>query len=332
MITRASRYIDRARDAISAMPAAAATTRRRQTATTAAAAADPAAADAAAKARRSIKRARALLRLADAAIGRDVRRGIDRSLRDCARGLAGQRDTDALISRLHDIAEALADPAVTSQLPRIVMQLSAGRHAAGAPAFDDQPAAAHELLAQARDALDAAGSITLDPEQVLDAIAAHYRAARRRMRQARSRVEQADLGEADREHATDLDPASEALHEWRKAVQRLLRQLQVLPRDGNEPLKLQIDALRQLARDLGEERDLALLGDRIRQLPNDPPRRARARAAILARCGERAAALRLSVFATGAFAMKARALRDMLVTRQRTRRTAPGATSSGSVS
>ena len=200
-------------------------------------------------ARKSIKKTRALVRLARPVLPAKARRNENAALRDAGRLLSGTRDADVLHATLDDLAER-----------------EVGRVSQGSIAL------AHEILdrrAQAGPDADAdadTGGPAAAAAGALEAVAA--------------RVEGWPLDEADadalREAAVEAyrrgraaleavrrDPSIEALHDWRKRVkdlwyhQRLLRDL------WPAVLKAQAAETKRLSEDLGDDHDLAVLAEAL---------------------------------------------------------------------
>jgi len=212
--------------------------------------------------RKNIKHLRALLRLYGAAA--DPRRRHDRHLRDAGRAIGTLRESDALLALFDELA---ATPSLTGPA---AADVRAGLVAAMTPVRTDRAAAlaAHEtmLLALRKDVAGwhpgARGFADLD-----SGLRAAWRAARRLMKPALRR------------------PAGKALHEWRKRVKdhgyhaRLLQPIWPAMMDPH------IETVSRLGDLLGEARDCALLGERLKSIRGGKPfaRRARKRhAATLA--------------------------------------------------
>jgi CHAD domain-containing protein len=194
-------------------------------------------------ARKSIKKTRALVRLARPALPAEVRRTENAALRDAGRLLSGTRDADVLRATLDDLAEREVGRVSQGSIA-LAHEILDRRVQDGADADGDAggPAAA------AAGALEAVvGRVEGWPLDDADAAALRKGAveAYRRGREALTAVRR--------------DPSVEALHDWRKRVkdlwyhQRLLREL------WPAVLKAQAAETKRLSEDLGDDHDLAML-------------------------------------------------------------------------
>ena len=199
------------------------------------------------EARKSIKRARAALRLLQPALAANEMARSRVSLRDAGRALASVRDAKVMADRFSEMlrrtgidefaVSTIASAASSSNSP-------AARRSARTRS---NPAAARAGLTNARRWLSDA-TLTADGWLPLaEGIRAIYKSGRR------------DL-------PTDASAASsEALHEWRKRVKNYWHALEVLVEPKRPAYVRQtINSARRLADALGEEHDLALLAEALR--------------------------------------------------------------------
>jgi CHAD domain-containing protein len=199
------------------------------------------------EARKSIKRARAVLKLLRPALEEDEVARSRVSLRDAGRALASARDAKVMAERFTEVLDRVGMGAFTistingrdSVAKRSRSRAGSGRRVAAASARACLQRARQRLQAAP---LAAAGRTTLD-----DGLRAIYRSGRR------------DL-------PRDASAAStEAMHEWRKRLKDYQYALEVLAAPEHLPLvRRTIGSARRLADALGEEHDLALLADALR--------------------------------------------------------------------
>ena len=207
--------------------------------------ADPA--DAAAghhKARKCIKRLRALLRLARAAAGDKPWRQVDRALRDLGRSVSGARDATAQLLMLDRL------------------QTDHGRVAlgAGGQALRDALLSSSQAAPQVPDTAVLSGGVaraakmvhllplaSFDAASALRGVQAAYRSAR---------------------HAVPIAYASadaEDFHRLRKCVQQHWRHMQLFVAAWPDEQQARIELARTLSERLGEDHDLWLLRLQLRQ-------------------------------------------------------------------
>jgi CHAD domain-containing protein len=212
--------------------------------------------DAAAKAvhsaRKDIKKARALLRLARPGLPEETYRSENEALRDIARSLTAAREADVLAETFELVA-----PRLVGQVPELEIDALRVRVA--------------ELARSLRPAeTDGAGAI---PEQAAGALAAAA---------ARARTLELDQCDADtlvagsvRAYARGAkaltvahhDTTAVNLHEWRKRAKDLWYHQRLLRDAWPDVLKAQADAADRLTKLLGDDHDLAQLAE---HLPDEP--------------------------------------------------------------
>ncbi|MGH9368887.1 MAG: CHAD domain-containing protein, partial [Thermoanaerobaculia bacterium] len=228
--------------------------------------------------RKSLRRARAVVSLLRASLGKEAAAGLARQLRGAFAVTGSFRDADILLATLRRL------PPVPEDDP--------ARHAIEAALELEQRRTrgeTSETLAQALRllaALPAVLDVTLDPEFSAHDLERGLFRSRRRERQALERA---------RESGSDED-----LHEWRKRVKELRYQVELLASTGSRELKKREKALGQLAQELGDVTDAIVLAreiarrqregsvppapallERIRELAADGSRRLRERGAGL---------------------------------------------------
>jgi CHAD domain-containing protein len=191
-------------------------------------------------ARKRIKKTRALLRLTRPGLkGRDYRRR-NRALRDAGRAMSANRDADVLVETVEDLAERFA-----AQYPKTFF------------AGVRQPLAAHARAvrrqADASAHADALTGLAQDPWPLRDLAPEDLAGALRRT-YARGREAFA---------AADREPTTTHLHEWRKRVKDLWYQERLLEDTWPGVMKAQAKEAKKLSKLLGEDHDLAVLGEHV---------------------------------------------------------------------
>ncbi len=196
--------------------------------------------------RKDAKKLRALLRLLQPSIDRDVRRGENGAIRSIAGGLSGSRDADVLAGLAADLHERAAgrtlEPAFAAVHDVLETRARAGRRERGEEVF--ATAITHlEALAERIEhwPLDDVRRRTL-----IDGLERSYRRGRKDLRDVRRH-----RGDAAR------------LHEWRKRVKDLWYQERLLRDAWPGVLKAQAAELDELGELLGDDHDLAVLRGRL---------------------------------------------------------------------
>ena len=194
--------------------------------------------------RKSLKRVRALLRLARGGIDKAVWRGLNAELRDIGRLLAGHRDQDVRRETIARLVET-ADLPLAAALERL-----AGIETDAASAVQQPNASPRQMLAAFAAANDrlllvraALARLDMDigPRTLETGLCRTHRLGRKTLETCRAA------------------PDSDAFHELRKAVQLHWRQMQVLGPAWPDLFKARVDSARALAQCLGLEHDFAVL-------------------------------------------------------------------------
>jgi CHAD domain-containing protein len=215
--------------------------------------------------RKALKRLRALLALLRPELGRKRYARESAALRDCARRLAGARDAEVMVSTLDALVQRHPPLACSAAVRALRSQLHAEREAATALAIRD-PRVRGEVLGELRAVrarverweLRERGFRLLAP-----GLERTYREGRLGLRTARRGV-----GEKRRGGAKRRRKHTEALHAWRKHVKDLRYVAETLDRGGSGSSTYTRRVARRadrLGEVLGEEHDLALLEDRVRE-------------------------------------------------------------------
>jgi CHAD domain-containing protein len=213
--------------------------------------ADPATApEAIHDARKDIKKARALLRLARPGLPEAVYSAENATLRDVARSLSAAREADVLTDTLELVAKRLVGRVPELELDALRVRV-ADLAAASRP--DDGDAAIPEQIVGAlEEAVSRARTLDLECCDAATLVAGSVRAYRRG-------------GQALA--AARHDPTAENLHEWRKRAKDLWYHQRLLRDAWPTLLKAHAGAADRLTKLLGDDHDLAQLADR---LPDEP--------------------------------------------------------------
>ncbi len=199
------------------------------------------------EARKDMKKLRALLRLVRGELGDDWFARENACFRDAARELAGARDADVLLETL----ESLDVPApVGPELRKRIQAEEAPRQG------DGRASAARgvvEILVEARRRVDEWPLGRDSFAAVAPGLERTYRRGRRDFRAARR------------------DPTVEGLHEWRKRLKELWYHHRVLRCLWPPVMAAVGDEAHELSNRLGDDHDLALLADWVRDSVGEEP-------------------------------------------------------------
>jgi CHAD domain-containing protein len=209
------------------------------------------AAEAVHDARKDIKKARALLRLARPDLRKAGYAEENATLRDIARSLSATREADVLTETLATVAEHLAGRVGELELDALrvrVAELAATARPAGVGAGGIPDGVAAQLA----EAVERAGALDFSRCDTGTLVAGSVRAYARG-------VQALAVARAD--------TTAEHLHEWRKRAKDLWYQQRLLRDAWPEVLKAQADAADRLAKLLGDDHDLAELAA---HLPDEP--------------------------------------------------------------
>ncbi len=193
------------------------------------------------EARKDLKKLRALLRMMRGELGEDAFRRENACFRDAGRELAAVRDNDVML----DTLDALELPAGMGLELRRTIQ--AERAAAGA---DGRRIAAAGVVAMLRAARGRVDDWPLERDSfdaLHEGLERTYRRGRRDFRAART------------------TPTVEALHEWRKRVKEAWYHHTLLQELWPPVMHAAGDEAHELANRLGDDHDLAVLADWVRE-------------------------------------------------------------------
>jgi CHAD domain-containing protein len=199
------------------------------------------------EARKDVKKARALLRLARGALGAAAYRRENRALRDAGRELSVVRDADVLPVTVDALAERYA-----GQLPIATfdsLRAAVSRSTDGVPAGSGE----HSVDAARARLARVLGRVEEWPLR---------RAGRRSLVEA---LERSYARGRDALERAERDPSDERLHDWRKRVKDLRYQQRLLSPAWPAVLGAQADAAKDLSELLGDDHDLAVLDARVRE-------------------------------------------------------------------
>lgn len=210
-------------------------------------------------ARKRLKKARAVVRLARGGLGRKVARRENARFRDAGRPLSAARDAKVLVETLDGLVERAGDPRVAELAGPVGALLRERLDEARRRVFGDdalRPGLVATLEAARRDVRrwEVAGH---GWDALAEGLAWIYRHGRRAARAA----------------ADDPHPTDEALHEWRKRVKDLWSALEILRPLRPAAVQPRAAAAHALADRLGDDHDLAVLRQALagpEALPVDP--------------------------------------------------------------
>lgn len=206
------------------------------------------------QARKRLKKLRSLLRLVRPGLDREVYKCWNRSFRDLGHSLAGARDADVLLQTLDELEEAMRVNAAVPDLSILRRDLAAlsGQEAGndsqdlrkrmGAVA-EDLRAAREEMI---RLSIDGKRFETLGAG--LQLTHAHGRKALRKTRES---------------------PTDALFHEWRKRVKDHWYHSRLLMDVWPSLMKPYAKEMKRLSDLLGDDHDLAVFRERLRELPED---------------------------------------------------------------
>lgn len=202
-------------------------------------------------ARKDIKKARALLRLARPGLPEAAYRGENEALRDIARSLTAAREADVLTETFELVAERLV-----GRVPELELDALRVRTAEIADGLrSPEPgggAVPEQAVAALADAAARARALDLDRCDTDTLVAGSVRAYARGA------------------HALTVardDTTADHLHEWRKRAKDLWYHQRLLRDAWPELFKAQADAADRLTKLLGDDHDLAQLAE---HLPDEP--------------------------------------------------------------
>jgi CHAD domain-containing protein len=193
------------------------------------------------EARKDLKKLRALLRLARGELGETTFTRENTALRDAGRALAAARDSDVML----DTLKALDIPAGLGWDLRKAIQAHLARNGGGS-----RHAAAKRVVADLR---EARGRIEDWPFE-RDSFGALSEGLERTYRRGRRDFK-----------AVQANPSVEALHEWRKRVKELWYHHNLLRPLWPTVMEAVGDQAHELSDRLGDDHDLAMLADWIRE-------------------------------------------------------------------
>jgi CHAD domain-containing protein len=200
-------------------------------------------------ARKNVKKTRALLRLVRPGLDKETYRRENRTLRDAARTVAHVRDADVMVETIDALHDRFA-----GQLPAAVFERVRGD--LDDDARSSREATGDDLGVELVEALQAVGGRV--GEWPLED--ARWSVTRKGIRRAYRRGRKAFA-------LADADPTTDSLHEWRKRVKDLWYHERLLKPVWPAVFGAQADEAHTLADLLGDEHDLAVLAERLRENP-----------------------------------------------------------------
>ena len=224
-------------------------------------------------ARKTLKKARATLRLLRAALPARVFERENATLRDVARPLGAARDARVLLDSLDRLAELYGGPARHS-IPQAFRRQLAREQATSRGALKRQhskrAAPIRRLRTSHRNILTARLRAK-DWDEIGTGLGRVYRSGRKAMKEARK------------------TSTPECLHEWRKQAKYLWHQLQLLEPMAPGPIGAIADQMHKLSDYLGDDHDLAVLREKVTAHAGQFPARGGPGAllALIDRCQDR---------------------------------------------
>jgi CHAD domain-containing protein len=195
--------------------------------------------------RKSLKRLRAIVRLARDAIGDEAYRRENVAFRDAGRRLGGARDSQVLLETLDALTDRYPEEAPPARYERFKRTL-VGQHGAAQRRLHEGVAVA-EVLSELHRARARVGDWQPEREG-LDALAPGFRRIYRRGRRAYRTAREV--------------PSTENLHELRKRAKDLWYAAQIVRAAAPKKMKRVARRAHDLSNLIGEDHDLALLAER----------------------------------------------------------------------
>jgi CHAD domain-containing protein len=199
------------------------------------------------QARKEVKKSRSLLRLVRPALGKRAYRRDNRALRDGARTVAHVRDADVMVETVDALHERFAGRLPAKFFTKVRDQLAEAAERSRAKGDDRIGGDLTEALAAVTGRVDKWPLDDAGWPVVLKGISRAYARGRRAYARA------------------DADPTTENLHDLRKRVKDLWYQQRLLRPVWPAVLEAQAGEAHALADLLGDDHDLAVLGERLRE-------------------------------------------------------------------
>jgi CHAD domain-containing protein len=197
--------------------------------------------------RKSLKKARAALRVARQTLGEKAYHRENAALRDASRGISVLRDAKVQFDVLASLRDRYARRRPPDELAPLQQRMHAELDRARAELRHREGAArrAVALIRQSRRRIARMSDEVLDDDRVRAALAAIYRRGRKRFR-----------------HAAESAEGS-VLHEWRKQTKYLANAIALTSNGAARGRGAIAKRAERLADQLGDEHDLAVLAERI---------------------------------------------------------------------
>ena len=196
--------------------------------------------------RKRIKKLRALLRLTRDRIGEPFQKKQNRTLRTIAHSLAPMRDTSAQVATCEKLHQHFPDEVPKKVFSNVVKAITNGHSFS-----ESSPESRRELTHKLRTALKSVEHLPLKLLKKRD-LRAGFKRAERRYRKEHQRA----LKSVTDEH----------LHTWRIRTKDLLNQLDIMGETVSKKEGKWANRLEKLARALGDDHDLGMLENRLREL------------------------------------------------------------------
>lgn len=207
------------------------------------------------QARKRLKKLRSLLRLVRPDLDREVYKRWNRRFRDLGRSLAGARDADVLLQTLDELEETMRVNAAAPDLSVLRRELAAP---SGQEAGNDSRDLRTRMGAVAEDLRAAREEIihlSIDGKRFEETLGAGLQRTHARGRKALRK--------------TCESPTDAHFHEWRKRVKDHWYHSRLLMDVWPSLMKPYAKEMKRLSNLLGDDHDLAVFRERLRELPED---------------------------------------------------------------
>jgi CHAD domain-containing protein len=203
------------------------------------------------EARKQFKKLRAILRLVRADLGEEIYRRENVFFRDAGRRLSGARDAEVVVQTLDKLSERYADRLSPDAFARVRHALMANRQPVSQQESDDRAAM-----------LEVAASLEMARQRVEE-----WPIRQNGWSTLREGLKQVYRGGYHRFSKAYDQPTAANFHEWRKIVKYFWYHLLILETVWPEVMKHLADQVHKLSEHLGDEHDLVVLRDTVKDQP-----------------------------------------------------------------
>jgi len=203
------------------------------------------------EARKQFKKLRAVLRLVRDDLGEEIFRRENVFFRDAGRRLSGARDAEVVVQTLNKLSERFADRLSPDAFARVRQALVANRQPVSQQGSDEKAAM-----------LEVAASLDTARRRV-----EKWPIRQKGWSSLRRGLKQVYKGGYQRFSQAYDQPTAANFHEWRKIVKYFWYHLLILEAVWPEVMKNLADQAHKLSEYLGDEHDLVVLKDTVRDQP-----------------------------------------------------------------